>query len=280
MGSILGGSQTSETKIPAYLEEASKYALGRSQDTSRIGHTPYYGPDVAALSPLEESAMRNTASAASAFGMQTPQSDPLAQINGTTAAIDPSQYANPEQAATIQQAYRDQLGRDPDAQGFDFWMNNYDPETFQSSFAQGVRVDPLTGLTMPGTTNGVRGYSSAPMYESAVNQLQERRPGQYDALMAQFINPQTGAPSQQQQQQGQTVQNLMAAFTPNYGGAGDQGYGGNVGGSGGGFGGYSGISDAFNGGGPGQSGGTFGGAFGGVSNALGHEPGKGVFGLF
>lgn len=276
--SILGGSQSSETKIPAYLEDQSKYVLDRGNATSRIGYTPYYGPDVAALSPLEEAAMRNTSSAANAFGLFSPQSDPLAQINGTTAPVDPASTANPEAAQVIQQAYRDQLGRDPDQAGFDFWMKNYNPQTFQNDFAQGVRMDPLTGLSMPGTFNGTRGYSSAPMFQGAVDRLQQNRPGQFEALLAQFINPQTGqAPQHDRNMQQQAAMGVPPQMMmPDYGGRGDAGYGGSRGG--GAIGGYSGFGDLFDGGGPGRSGGQFGGLFGGVSNALGKEPGKGFFG--
>ena len=227
MSKLLGGSQTSETKIPEYLEDQSKYVLGRGNETSQIGYTPYYGPDVAALSPLQEQAMRSNQGARGAFGMSNTQSDPLAQVNGTTAPVDPSQYQNADAATAINSAYKNQLGRDPDAAGFEFWMQNYNPETFANDFAAGTRVDPMTGMTMPGTFNGVRGYSSAPMFEGAVNELKQRRPGQHDALLAQFINPQTGAASQyaQQQQAAQQQalqqQGLINTFAPDFAGNAD-----------------------------------------------------------
>lgn len=235
MSSLLGGSQSSETTIAPYLEDQSKYVLDRGNAASQIGYTPYYGPDVAALSPLQEAAMQNTSQAANAFGMVTPQSDPLAQVTGTTAPIDPTQYQNQGAATAINDAYRNQLGRDPDAEGFNFWMDNYNPETFGNDFSSGVRVDPLTGLSMPGTTNGVRGYSSAPTFENAINELKERRPGQYEGIMSQFMNPQTGAPSQYQQglnQQAQQMagaQGLSQAFMPDFAGNADPSgqYGGN-----------------------------------------------------
>jgi len=227
MSKLLGGSQTSETKIPQYLEDQSKEVLAKSNAASEIGYTPYYGPDVAALSPLEEAAMRNTSNAASAFGMYTPQADPLAQVNGTTAPVDPSQYQNADAATAINNAYKNQLGRDPDAAGFDFWMQNYNPETFANDFAAGTRVDPLTGLAMPGTTNGIRGYSSGAGFDNAVNELKQRRPGQHDALMAMFLNPQTGEQSQYQQnvqaQQQAAQQGLLNsnAFMPDFAGNAD-----------------------------------------------------------
>lgn len=224
MSKILGGSQTSETKLPEPIEKQMPVVIDKGNFVSEIGFAPLYGPDVAALSPLEEAAMRNTSNAASAFGMYTPQADPLAQINGTTAPVDPSQYQNVDAATAINNAYKTQLGRDPDAAGFDFWMQNYNPETFANDFAAGTRVDPLTGLAMPGTANGIRGYSSGAGFDNAVNELKQRRPGQHDALMAMFLNPQTGEQSQYQQQvqaQQQAAQQGLLnsnAFMPDYAG--------------------------------------------------------------
>lgn len=40
---------------------------------------------------------------------------------------------------------------------------------------------------------GVRGYSSMPMFRQARNELRENRPGQFNAITGQFINPVTGA---------------------------------------------------------------------------------------
>jgi hypothetical protein len=39
---------------------------------------------------------------------------------------------------------------------------------------------------------GVQGYSSAPILEAAMNELQITRPGQYDAITGMFIDPVTG----------------------------------------------------------------------------------------
>ena len=36
---------------------------------------------------------------------------------------------------------------------------------------------------------GVRGYSSAPLYEQALEELKTRQPGIYQAIMSQFIDP-------------------------------------------------------------------------------------------
>ena len=43
---------------------------------------------------------------------------------------------------------------------------------------------------------GVRGYSSAPLYQGALDQLKENAPGQYDFITGMFIDPVTGASAQ------------------------------------------------------------------------------------
>lgn len=67
-----GGSQTTEVKIPAWLEAAARDNIARGQQAAGIGYVPYYGPDVAAFTPMQEAAFGNTAMAANAFGLGTP----------------------------------------------------------------------------------------------------------------------------------------------------------------------------------------------------------------
>lgn len=67
-----GGSQTQQVKIPAWLENAAQSNLARADALAQIGYTPYFGPDVAALSPMQVAAMQNTGGAASAFGLAAP----------------------------------------------------------------------------------------------------------------------------------------------------------------------------------------------------------------
>lgn len=64
-----GGSTSTEVSIPAWLEDAAKSALARGNQAAGIGYVPYQGPDVAALTPLQEAAMFNTSQASSAFGL-------------------------------------------------------------------------------------------------------------------------------------------------------------------------------------------------------------------
>ena len=178
-----GGSQTTEVKVPQYIEDAAKANLARADEISRIGYTPYYGPDVAAFSPMQQASFQNTADTASAFGLAAPTS----------------------------------------------------------------QQDIMGGMPAPTTyAGGVSGYSSAPMYEQSLAQFQAQRPGQYAAIMDQFIDPYTGtAPSAASLAPAST-----AAASSGGGGEGrDAGYdsygGGGVG--------YTGLRDTIDGGGPNAS---------------------------
>ncbi len=64
-----GGSQSTSVAIPAWLEQAAQSNLAKAGEISKIGYTPYYGPDVAAMTPLQTAGMQNTGAAASAFGL-------------------------------------------------------------------------------------------------------------------------------------------------------------------------------------------------------------------
>ncbi len=68
-----GGSSSVSTEIPAYIEDAAKSNLGLADKISNIGYTPYYGPDLAAVTPMQGAAFQNTQNAASAFGMNAGQ---------------------------------------------------------------------------------------------------------------------------------------------------------------------------------------------------------------
>ena len=122
-----GGSQSTSVEIPAWLQSAAQGNLAKANEISKIGYTPYYGPDVAAMTPLQQAAISNTNLGASAFG----------------------------------------LGGTP---------------------------SPMAGMpTVQTFANGMQGYSSGGLYDQALAQLAARNPGQFAALQAPFINPQTGA---------------------------------------------------------------------------------------
>ena len=123
-----GGSTTSKTEIPAWLEGAAIENINKARGVSELGYVPYYGPDVAAFSPMQQQSMQSTGNAASAFGLAPQGFDATAGI--------------------------------PQAQSF---------------------------------AGGIQGYSSAPLYEESLAQLQQKRPAQYKAMTDMFIDPFTGA---------------------------------------------------------------------------------------
>jgi hypothetical protein len=109
------GSQTTATTVPKWQEDAAKAALARANQVAGLEFTPYYGADVAAMTPMQMSAMQGTNQAASAFGMPTTDlsmSMPVAQdFGGIQAYSSGSLYdqalaelkaRNPEQYAAIQ----------------------------------------------------------------------------------------------------------------------------------------------------------------------------------
>ena len=69
-----GGSQTTTVEIPKWLEEPAKQNIAKAEELAKIGYTPYYGPDVAAMTPSQLAAGQNIMGAAQAFGMAAPTS--------------------------------------------------------------------------------------------------------------------------------------------------------------------------------------------------------------
>ena len=67
-----GGGTTSTgstTEIPQWIQDAGRRQYQTGTELGQIGYTPYYGADVAAFNPMQESAFRSTGTAADAFGM-------------------------------------------------------------------------------------------------------------------------------------------------------------------------------------------------------------------
>ena len=80
-----GGTTTQAQSIPQYVQDASKENLAQAKIAGQIGYMPYYGPEVAGLSPQQEMAMQNTFNAQQAFGM-VPQGTQFS--TGTPTATD------------------------------------------------------------------------------------------------------------------------------------------------------------------------------------------------
>ena len=73
-----GGTKSGSTEIPAWLENAAIENINKARDVSQIGYVPYYGPDVAAFSPMQQQSMQSTGNAASAFGLAPQGFDAMA----------------------------------------------------------------------------------------------------------------------------------------------------------------------------------------------------------
>ena len=66
-----GGSNTTVQKqeLPAWLDKAAQDNLAQAKIAGQIGYMPYYGPEIAGLSPQQTQSMQNTFNAQQAFGM-------------------------------------------------------------------------------------------------------------------------------------------------------------------------------------------------------------------
>ena len=122
-----GGSTTSQVQIPEYIEAAAQRNLNKAERISQLGYVPYYGPDVAALTPMQQASMQNVAGAAGAFGLAAPTGQ---DIYGMPA---PTTYAGGIQgyssAPMFEQAQAELATRRP----------------AQKSYIDSFFIDPFTG---------------------------------------------------------------------------------------------------------------------------------------
>ena len=68
-GGGASGKQQQTTSIPPWLEDAIRANMAQAQQVGQLGYVPYYGPDVAAMTPMQTAAGSGIGSAAAAFGM-------------------------------------------------------------------------------------------------------------------------------------------------------------------------------------------------------------------
>jgi hypothetical protein len=79
-----GGSQSSKVEIPSWVEQPAIRNINRAEDVARMGYQPYYGPEVAAFTPMQQQAMQSQYDAASAFGMAPMGGDAMAGMPAPT----------------------------------------------------------------------------------------------------------------------------------------------------------------------------------------------------
>jgi hypothetical protein len=141
-----GGSSSTSVQVPAWLESAAKQNLARADRVAQLGYTPYYGPDVAAFSPMQMAAMQGTNQAASAFGL--PGGDAMAGMPA------PQTFAGGVQgysSAPLYQQSIDALAANAPGQTAAMGRMFIDPMTgaqpaapFGSGFGTSIPATPLT----------------------------------------------------------------------------------------------------------------------------------------
>lgn len=160
-----GGSTTTTVKVPKFLETAAKRNLTRADEIAKIGYVPYYGPDVAALTPMQQAAMANTNAASEAFGLSAPQDAMAGMPQAQTFAGGVQGYAS----APMYQGSLEQLRATNPAQYAAITSMFVNPKTGaapRAPFATPVAA-PNTGLPPAARNTGGRSSSAAAMSAAA-----------------------------------------------------------------------------------------------------------------
>jgi hypothetical protein len=137
-----GGSTTNKVTVPAWLETAAQGNLARANQVSQIGYTPYYGADVAAMTPTQIAAMQNTGQAASAFGLGS--ADPM---DGMPQAQTFAGGVQGYSSAPMYQQSVDQFAAQNPGQAAAMANMFINPQSWQAPAA--VVTDPATGAPLP-----------------------------------------------------------------------------------------------------------------------------------
>jgi hypothetical protein len=166
-----GGSQTSRVEIPQWIEQPTIRNLGRAEQVARMGYQPYYGPEVAAFTPMQQQAMQSQYDAASAFGMAPMGGDAMAGMPTATEyaggvmgygsgdifdqSVNEFQKRQPDQAAIYNQQF---VG--PDTGNYDFYApGKQNPIMGSGGGKGGSQSTGDFGSENLSTTQGLSGYS-------------------------------------------------------------------------------------------------------------------------
>ena len=233
-----GGSQTTEVQIPQWLEDAARENIARGSDVAKLGYTPYYGPDVAAMTPMQVAAAQNINQGASAFGLAAP-SDPMAGMpQAQTFAGGVQGYSSgPIYDQSLEMLKQNRPGQYDAITGMFI-----DPQTGLSSYTPGSVGSGSMGAGNGGMTQSA---PAAPpvVFSAALDRASDRRMDRQREATTSRTSRDSGVFNTRQ--------------GPNMNG--QAGYG---------AGGFTSVRDMFDGGGPGQSGNTYEG--GGVVSRVGN----------
>lgn len=141
-----GGSQSTSVKVPEWLENAARTNMARADELAQIGYTPYYGPDVAAFSPMQLAAMQGTNSAAAAFGLGG-GGDPMAGVPA------PQTFAGGVQGYSSQPLFQQSMDAFAAARPGQFAALN---APFINPVTGAEPASPFNAVAAPGSTMGNR----------------------------------------------------------------------------------------------------------------------------
>ena len=154
-----GGTSSSNTQIPAYLEDAVRENINRARDVSQIGYVPYYGADVAAFSPMQQQSMLSTGNAASAFGLAPQGFDAMAGMpEAQTFAGGVQGYSS----APLFEQSLDKLFANAPAQYRAMNDMFIDPFTGARSRNNYGNASPVMGMARPSVNGGGDGSGETP----------------------------------------------------------------------------------------------------------------------
>ena len=162
-----GGTTSGSTEIPAWLEDAAIENINKARDVSQIGYVPYYGPDVAAFSPMQQQSMQSTGNAASAFGLAPQGFNAMAGMpQAETFAGGLQGYSS----APLYEQSLDKLFANAPAQYRALNQQFIDPFTgARPRSGYGATPMQVSQMASGGGGGGFAGISSAPAYTPATD---------------------------------------------------------------------------------------------------------------
>jgi hypothetical protein len=148
-----GGSTTQQVTIPDWLQQPAQRNLARAEEAAKVGYMPYYGPDVAAFTPMQQQAMQANVDAASAFGLVPQGTQAMA---GMPQAQDFGGVQGYSSGSMFDQALAELASRRP-GQYAQYTQSFVDPMTGipVSNFDGGrAQVNPTAAQFIPGMLDG------------------------------------------------------------------------------------------------------------------------------
>ena len=209
-----GGSTSSSVEIPEYIEKAAQRNLNKAERISQLGYVPYYGPDVAAFTPMQQASFQNTADVAGAFGMNAPTSQQ--DIMGGMGA--PTQYAGGVSGYSSAPLYEQSLNalamERPAQKAYmdSFFINPYSGA--QNSFA------PIDYNMYPTYAETQRAAQDALTMEDMrrKSRSDENRQRLLDQMAKQSVNPDIDYTDGFTASNGRVVGTLDPSYDPNFSG--------------------------------------------------------------